>query len=90
MKVAKVELSRECDYELEATNQKRFRSLLSDAKGFYVPLVVDDLSCKRVLSTEFVSGVFYYTRLVGCRLSLLGLGDLVVDFSFSPCIFYSS
>ncbi|KAJ6729704.1 hypothetical protein OIU85_020596 [Salix viminalis] len=57
IKVAKVELSRECDYELEATNQKRFRSLLSDAKGFYVPLVVDDLSCKRVLSTEFVSGI---------------------------------
>ncbi|KAF9687993.1 hypothetical protein SADUNF_Sadunf02G0150900 [Salix dunnii] len=57
IKVAKVELSRECDYELEAANQKRFRSLLSDAKGFYVPLVVDDLSCKRVLSTEFVSGI---------------------------------
>lgn len=54
--MAKVELSRECDYELEAANQKQFRSLLSDAEGFYVPLVVDDLSCKRVLSTEFVSG----------------------------------
>ncbi|KAL9397156.1 hypothetical protein Peur_011409 [Populus x canadensis] len=57
IKVAKVELSRECDYELEAANQKQFRSLLSDAEGFYVPLVVDDLSCKRVLSTEFVSGI---------------------------------
>ncbi|CAK7348565.1 unnamed protein product [Dovyalis caffra] len=57
MKVAKVELSRECDYELEATNQKRFRNLLSDAKGFYVPLVVDELSSKRVLTTELVSGI---------------------------------
>ena len=27
-KVAKEELSRECDYELEAVNQKRFRDML--------------------------------------------------------------
>ncbi|KAJ8748583.1 hypothetical protein K2173_003485 [Erythroxylum novogranatense] len=57
MKVAKEELSRECDYELEATNQKRFHNLLSDAKGFYVPLVLDELSGKRVLTTQLVSGV---------------------------------
>ncbi|KAJ9696803.1 hypothetical protein PVL29_008823 [Vitis rotundifolia] len=57
MKVAKEELSRECDYELEATNQKRFRDLLSNSKGFYVPMVLDDISSKRVLTTELVSGV---------------------------------
>ncbi|KAJ4954807.1 hypothetical protein NE237_011590 [Protea cynaroides] len=57
MKVAKEELSRECDYKLEASNQKRFRHLLSDTEGFYVPLVVDDISSRRVLTTEFVSGV---------------------------------
>ncbi|KAJ9187966.1 hypothetical protein P3X46_003373 [Hevea brasiliensis] len=57
MKVAKEELSRECDYELEATNQKRFRMLLSDTKGFYVPMVIDELSCKRVLTTELISGI---------------------------------
>ncbi|KAM5558515.1 protein ABC transporter 1, mitochondrial [Rosa sericea] len=57
MKVAKEELSRECNYELEAESQKRFRDLLSDAQGFYVPLVVDDLSSKRVLTTELVSGI---------------------------------
>ncbi|KAL0420195.1 UNVERIFIED_CONTAM: protein ABC transporter 1, mitochondrial [Sesamum radiatum] len=57
MKVAKEELSRECDYELEAKNQKRFRSLLTNVKGFYVPFVVDDLSSKRVLTTELVHGV---------------------------------
>ncbi|XP_021676106.2 protein ABC transporter 1, mitochondrial isoform X2 [Hevea brasiliensis] len=55
--VAKEELSRECDYELEATNQKRFRMLLSDTKGFYVPMVIDELSCKRVLTTELISGI---------------------------------
>lgn len=54
--MAKEELSRECDYELEATNQKRFRDLLSNSKGFYVPMVIDDISSKRVLTTELVSG----------------------------------
>ncbi|XP_050363525.1 protein ABC transporter 1, mitochondrial [Argentina anserina] len=57
MKVAKEELSRECNYELEAESQNRFRDLLSDAQGFYVPLVVDELSSKRVLTTELISGI---------------------------------
>ncbi|KAF8042968.1 hypothetical protein BT93_A1335 [Corymbia citriodora subsp. variegata] len=57
MKVAKEELSCECDYELEASNQKRFRDLLSGTKGFYVPMVLDNISSKRVLTTELVQGV---------------------------------
>ncbi|KAG9460010.1 hypothetical protein H6P81_004518 [Aristolochia fimbriata] len=57
MKVAREELSRECDYELEAANQQRFRELLSGAKEFYVPMVVNDISSKRVLTTELVSGI---------------------------------
>ncbi|KAM7275404.1 hypothetical protein ACFE04_017270 [Oxalis oulophora] len=57
MKVAKEELSLECDYELEAANQKRFRNLLLGTSGFYVPFVVDEISSKRVLTTELVSGV---------------------------------
>uniref|UniRef100_A0A7N1A1I3 ABC1 atypical kinase-like domain-containing protein n=3 Tax=Kalanchoe fedtschenkoi TaxID=63787 RepID=A0A7N1A1I3_KALFE len=57
IKVAKEELSRECDYELEAANQKRFRSLISGKDGFYVPVVVDNLSSKKVLTTELVAGI---------------------------------
>ncbi|KAH0728799.1 hypothetical protein KY284_004664 [Solanum tuberosum] len=57
MKVAKEELSRECDYELEAKSQKRFGILLSGTKGFYVPGVIDDLSSKRVLTSELVPGI---------------------------------
>lgn len=56
LQVAREELSRECDYQLEASNQKRFRDLLSSTEGFYVPHVVDDISKKRVLTTELVSG----------------------------------
>ncbi|XP_020114204.1 protein ABC transporter 1, mitochondrial isoform X1 [Ananas comosus] len=57
IKVAKEELSRECDYLLEARNQKRFRELLSDSEGFYVPLVIDEMSSRKVLTTELVSGI---------------------------------
>ncbi|GFQ01976.1 aarf domain-containing protein kinase 4 [Phtheirospermum japonicum] len=64
--VAKEELSRECDYELEAKNQKRFRSLLSDTKGCYVPFVVDDLSSRRVLTTELVPGMLSCYGMLSC------------------------
>lgn len=37
-------------------NQKRFHDLLLNTQGFYVPFVVDDLSSKRVLTTELVHG----------------------------------
>ncbi|XP_074292894.1 protein ABC transporter 1, mitochondrial-like [Silene latifolia] len=57
VEVAKEELSRECDYELEARNQTLFRKLFSDKSGFYVPLVVEELSSKRVLTTELVPGI---------------------------------
>lgn len=57
IKIAKEELSRECDYKLEAENQKRFRDLLAGAEGFYVPIVRDDILSKRVLTTELVHGI---------------------------------
>jgi aarF domain-containing kinase len=56
--VAKLELARECDYVLEATNQKRYKELLSDSEGYYVPKVIDELSSKKVLMSEFVPGIF--------------------------------
>jgi aarF domain-containing kinase len=57
IKVAKEELAQECDYEIEAVSQKRFRDLLSDTPGFYVPLVVDETSSKKILTTELISGI---------------------------------
>lgn len=56
--VAKEELARECDYLLEAANQKHFRELLSNSEGYYVPMVIDDISSKKVLTTELVTGNF--------------------------------
>lgn len=55
--MAKQELARECDYVLEASNQKRYKELLCDSDGYYVPKVIDQLSSKKVLTSEFVPGI---------------------------------
>ncbi|PWZ11624.1 Protein ABC transporter 1, mitochondrial [Zea mays] len=57
MKVAKQELARECDYVLEASNQKRYKELLCDSDGYNVPKVIDQLSSRKVLTSEFVPGI---------------------------------
>ncbi|XP_024533983.1 protein ABC transporter 1, mitochondrial [Selaginella moellendorffii] len=57
IKVAKSELALECDYYVEAASQKKFKELLAGEQEFYVPVVYDELSSKRVLTTEFVPGV---------------------------------
>eukprot|EP00891_Asterochloris_glomerata_P001525 jgi/Astpho2/1525/e_gw1.00026.28.1_t len=59
--VAKRELALECDYEYEARCQKRFKQLVEGDPAFpeymRVPAVVDELSGKTVLCSEYVSGV---------------------------------
>ncbi|CAN1353400.1 Protein ABC transporter 1, mitochondrial [Linum perenne] len=85
MKVAKEELTRECDYELEAANQKRFRTLISNKKGFYVPIVVDELSSKRVLTSELVSGILsHFTASVSVVCCNLVMYLNLVSIIYSP------
>lgn len=60
--------------------------------GFYVPLVVDDLSSKRVLTTELVSGksntfisflfFFFFVRVVWCGVGVGGGEDQKLRISF--------
>ena len=61
LQVAKRELALECDYEYEARCQKRFKQLLStDAElsdHMRVPDVIDELSGKTVITSEWVPGV---------------------------------
>ncbi|XP_073456977.1 atypical kinase COQ8B, mitochondrial-like [Aquarana catesbeiana] len=57
VQVLQKELSWECDYLREAECGKRFRELLSDDPFFKVPRMIDDLTTKRVLTVELVSGV---------------------------------
>ncbi|KAM0832476.1 hypothetical protein ACQ4PT_064879 [Festuca glaucescens] len=87
IKVAKEELARECDYVIEASNQKRYKELLSDSEGYYIPKVTDELSSKKILTSEFVPGVpidkvaalSQETRnYVGCKLLELTIKELFV------------
>ncbi|XP_058882684.1 atypical kinase COQ8B, mitochondrial isoform X1 [Acipenser ruthenus] len=51
------ELEWECDYKREAASAKRFRALLKGDPFFCVPEVVDELTTKRIIAMELVSGV---------------------------------
>ncbi|KAG9472499.1 atypical kinase COQ8B, mitochondrial [Eleutherodactylus coqui] len=57
VQVLQRELAWECDYLREAKCAKTFRSLLSDDPFFRVPQVIDDLTTKRVLTMQLLSGV---------------------------------
>ncbi|XP_055519586.1 atypical kinase COQ8B, mitochondrial isoform X1 [Leucoraja erinacea] len=55
--VLRRELEWECDYIREAACARRFRELLKDDPFFYVPAVIDELTTKRVLTAELVTGL---------------------------------
>ncbi len=58
MRYARKELSWEVDYIREANCAKKFRQLIhSNAEHLYVPKVIDELSTKKVFTTEMISGV---------------------------------
>jgi len=57
VKVAKAELTLECDYEYEAKSQKRMAVHLRGDKAWNVPNVIDALCSKGVLTTEFAPGM---------------------------------
>ena len=54
--VAKDELTAECDYLLEAHNQKKYRGLLAGEPGVNVPKVVPELSTAHVLTSQLAPG----------------------------------
>ncbi|KAF0852515.1 mitochondrial ubiquinone biosynthesis Coq8 [Andalucia godoyi] len=56
IQVARKELHEECDYRIEAQSSKRMKQMLAADGDFYVPTVVDELSTRRVFTSEFVEG----------------------------------
>ncbi len=55
--VARNELHWECNYEREALYQRAYRNHVSNyPSDFYVPKVIDSLSSKTILCSEFVNG----------------------------------
>ena len=58
IKVTREELHFECDYEREASYQTKYRNhCIISPKKFYTPKVIEKLSTKEILCTEFVDGV---------------------------------
>lgn len=57
IKVAREELTAECDYRREAAAQERFASLVAGDADFEIPAVVRDLSARRVLTTTWLDGM---------------------------------
>ncbi|KAJ9120523.1 hypothetical protein QFC24_005196 [Naganishia onofrii] len=56
VKVFRGELADECNYEKEAEAGRRMKEYLKDEEFFEVPQVVDELSTRRMLTTEMMSG----------------------------------
>jgi predicted unusual protein kinase regulating ubiquinone biosynthesis (AarF/ABC1/UbiB family) len=46
----------ELNYELEADNQRRFADFFAGHPTIHIPAVVDELSCRTVLTTELATG----------------------------------
>jgi len=53
---AKRQLRQEADYQLEAASLSRYRELVADEPGVFVPRVYDDLTTRRVLAMERARG----------------------------------
>lgn len=56
VKVFRGELADECNYEKEAENGRRMKRFLEHESFFEVPEVIDEVSTRRVLTTELMSG----------------------------------
>jgi predicted unusual protein kinase regulating ubiquinone biosynthesis (AarF/ABC1/UbiB family) len=54
---AKRQLRQEADYEIEAANLRRYRELVADEPGLWVPRVHADLTTRRVLAMDFARGL---------------------------------
>ncbi|KAE9542936.1 hypothetical protein AGLY_002847 [Aphis glycines] len=57
VKVANKELSNEVDYIREAECTRKFRDLLEPYNDYYVPKVIDEVSTKRIFTSELIEGI---------------------------------
>jgi aarF domain-containing kinase len=70
MAAAKEELAIECDYLHEAKCQKQFKANFLCDPTVYVPEVIDQLSTKRILTSEMVSGLPIDRIALGSQFAL--------------------
>ena len=53
------ELLEECDYTAEANKQTEFREKVLNVEGFYTPKVFHELCSRKILTQEFIEGVYF-------------------------------
>lgn len=81
--VARTELHWECDYEREATYQKAYREHLLKYPGeFYCPKVIDHLSTRTILCSEFVDGREIDTYMNESQAVRNRIGELLIKLCF--------
>jgi aarF domain-containing kinase len=81
--VARRELHWECDYTREASYQRAYREhLLGYPKDFYCPQVVDQLSTKSILCSEFVDGREIDTFVDSSQEERDRIGALLISLCF--------
>lgn len=81
--VARAELHWECNYEREAAYQRAYKKhLVAYPKDFYCPAVIDHLSTKSILCSEFVDGVEVDTFLDAPQELRNRIGSLLISLCF--------
>lgn len=83
IEVARGELHWECDYEREAAYQREYRKhLLAYPVDFYCPQVIDHLSTKRILCSEFIDGLEIDTFVNADQQTRNRIGSLLIKLCF--------
>ena len=81
--VARGELHWECDYHREAAYQREYRKhVLRYPKDFYCPEVIDHLSTKEILCTEFIDGLEIDTFMHSPQETRDRIGKLMISLCF--------
>jgi aarF domain-containing kinase len=83
IKVTRGELHWECDYNREASYQKRYReACIVSPDKFYAPEVIEHLSNKEILCSEFVEGVEIDTFRNESQEVRNRIGSLMLELTF--------
>ena len=83
IEVTRKELHWECDYEREAAYQTKYRNAISASPDkYYAPEVIDHLSTKSILCSEFVDGVEIDTLQNESQELRDRIGSLMLELTF--------
>jgi len=83
IKVSRSELHCECDYEREAAYQRRYhKACIVSPTKYYAPKVIDHMSNKEILCTEFVDGVEIDTLMAEPQEVRNRVGSLMLELCF--------